>query len=172
MDHFLFHIFCLLQIETELWAFRFDTLNNIIYCRKQKKGKVSLNPVRYPSCLTCGMLLFWLEWVLNTKENPCLSLWDHGLSKVQHWCYLLDTSKQGHHLFRSWKDTEIFWYTRKANGQGHLWLLHSLHGIFSSHSFFLLELQNTGASVCMIPEALTQFSIPFTWLWGGTKNKN
>lgn len=24
------------------------------------------------------MLLFWMEWVQNTKENPCLSLWDQG----------------------------------------------------------------------------------------------
>lgn len=44
------------------------------------------------------MLLFWMEWIQNTKENPCLSLWDQGFSEAQHWCYLFDTSKQGHYF--------------------------------------------------------------------------
>lgn len=74
-------------------------LNINYWCREQKeKGKVTLNPVRYPSSLTCGMLLFAVEWVQNKKENPCFSLWDQGLSKAQHWCYLFDLSKQGHYL--------------------------------------------------------------------------
>lgn len=47
----------------------------------------------------------------------------------------------------------------------------ALCGIFSSHSLFLPELQNTGASIWMIPEALTQFSIPFTGVGGEPKPK-
>lgn len=53
---------------------------------------------------------------------------------------------------------------------GSMSLLHCLHGIFSSHSPSLQELQKTGASIWMIPEALTQFSIPFTW-GGETKTE-
>lgn len=54
---------------------------------------------------------------------------------------------------------------------GSMTLLHCLHGIFSSHSPSLQELQKTGASIWMIPEALTQFSIPFTWGGGKPKQK-
>lgn len=54
------------------------------------------------------MRLFAMEWVQNKKENSCFSLWDQGLSKVEHWCYLFDLSKQGHNLLWSQKAPTVF----------------------------------------------------------------
>lgn len=143
-EHFLFHIFCSLEIKTEWGDFRSVLFLNINYwCGEQKeKGKVSLNPIRYPSFLTCGMLLFAVEQVQKKKEDPCFSLWDQGLSKAQCRFYLFDLLKQGQYLLWSWKAPKVFSDILESEYPIRpVILLCSLHEVFLSQNPPLLEMQ-------------------------------
>lgn len=108
------------------------------------------------------MLLFAVEWIQNKKENPCFSLWRSRALKGTT-LVLFVWSIKARSLFTSVMESleSLFWYTRKANETYDSPAL-------SAWGFLIPQSPSTwaakaGASIWMIPEELTQFSIPFTW---------